>query len=94
MSNQRDCYARAHHNRPALASMAQPMTFGYHADIDPKLTAGKDVMLIMATGGGKSVCFQLPPLLLNRGALIISPTIAIMKDQVRSKNAVEISRCF
>ena len=45
-------------------------------------------MLIMATGGGKSVCFQLPPLILSRAALIISPTIAIMKDQVSVRHAV------
>lgn len=44
-------------------------------------------MLIMATGGGKSLAFQLPPLILSRGALIISPTIAIMKEQVSIKSS-------
>lgn len=51
-------------------------------------------MLIMATGGGKSVTFQLPPLVLNRGALIISPTIAIMKDQVRLAIVRNVTACL
>eukprot|EP00892_Ulva_mutabilis_P003710 jgi/Ulvmu1/1710/UM116_0023.1 len=55
---------------------------------------GRDVMLVMATGGGKSVTFQLPPLVLNRGALIVSPTIAIMKDQVTTLNQKGFTACF
>ena len=40
----------------------------------------------MATGAGKSVCFQLPPLIKQQAVLVVSPTISLMKDQVRHCN--------
>ena len=45
---------------------------------------GKDVLAILPTGGGKSVCFQVPGLMTDGIALVITPLIALMKDQVQS----------
>ncbi|NKB29374.1 MAG: DNA helicase RecQ [Rhodobacteraceae bacterium] len=62
--------------------------FGFDAfrpgqeEIVEAVTAGRDVLAIMPTGGGKSLCFQLPALLRDGVTVVISPLIALMRDQV------------
>lgn len=54
----------------------------------------RDNCCIMATGYGKSLCFQFPPVFSNGMALIISPLISLMQDQVNSLNLVNIPACM
>lgn len=49
-----------------------------------ELLAGHDVMVLAATGGGKSLCYQVPALLRDGLTVVISPLVALMQDQVRA----------
>nr|WP_314897940.1 DNA helicase RecQ [uncultured Flavobacterium sp.] len=63
-------------------------------DIINGVLSGQDTLAIMPTGGGKSICFQLPALILPGITIVISPLIALMKDQVDSLKANGIEACF
>ena len=74
--------------------------FGYDTfrpnqeEIVTAVCAGEDALVIMPTGGGKSMCFQLPALALPGTALVISPLIALMKDQVDALRANGIKAAY
>ena len=57
-------------------------------------TAGRDVLGVMPTGAGKSVCYQLPALLLPGVTLVVSPLIALMKDQVTALTQMGIPAAY
>ncbi|MGB6150570.1 MAG: DEAD/DEAH box helicase, partial [Pricia sp.] len=67
--------------------------FGYDSfrpnqlEVMEDILSQKDVMAIMPTGGGKSLCFQLPALAKEGTAVVVSPLIALMKDQVDALQA-------
>ncbi|MCD8440198.1 DNA helicase RecQ [Tenacibaculum finnmarkense] len=74
--------------------------FGYDSfrleqkTIIENVLAKKDTLVIMPTGGGKSICFQLPSLFFDGITLVISPLIALMKDQVDSLKANGITATY
>jgi len=55
---------------------------------------GRDSLLVLPTGGGKSACFQVPAVTLNTLALVVSPLIALMKDQVDALNLNGVAAAF
>ena len=72
-----------------------------HSDFRPgqrviveDVLAGQDVVAVMPTGAGKSLCYQLPAVELEGTTLVVSPLISLMKDQVDALNALDIRAAF
>ncbi|MDF2521758.1 MAG: recQ, partial [Clostridia bacterium] len=59
-----------------------------------EILSGRDVVGIMPTGAGKSLCFQVPALVLEGTAIVISPLISLMKDQVDTLNEIGVKAAF
>lgn len=74
--------------------------FGYDTfrpgqrDIIDAALAGQDLLVIMPTGGGKSICFQLPALLKSGVMIVVSPLIALMQDQVTALQVNQIPSTY
>ncbi|OYW37939.1 MAG: DNA helicase RecQ [Hydrogenophilales bacterium 12-61-10] len=71
-----------------------PAFRGEQAAIVDTLVAGGDALVLMPTGGGKSLCFQIPALLRDGCAVVVSPLIALMQDQVAALQELGIAAAF
>lgn len=76
------------------------IVFGYEsfrnqqAAVIEQILSGGDALVLMPTGGGKSLCFQVPALILDGTAIVISPLIALMQDQVMALRQFGIKAAF
>ncbi|MFC0038456.1 DNA helicase RecQ [Actinomadura rayongensis] len=83
---------------PALETLRR--VFGYEtfrdgqAEIIEHVVAGGDALVLMPTGGGKSLCYQIPALVRRGTGVVISPLIALMQDQVDALRAVGVRAGF
>ncbi len=71
-----------------------PAFRGAQEDIVTHVAGGGDALVLMPTGGGKSLCYQLPALLREGTALVVSPLIALMQDQVAALKQVGVRATF
>ncbi|WP_018216269.1 DNA helicase RecQ [Salinispora vitiensis] len=67
---------------------------GFQQEVIEHLAAGGDALVLMPTGGGKSLCYQIPALLRDGVAVVVSPLIALMQDQVDALTAVGVRAGF
>ncbi|MEJ0022113.1 MAG: DEAD/DEAH box helicase [Alphaproteobacteria bacterium] len=64
---------------------------GLQEGVIAEVLAGRDVMAVLPTGGGKSVCYQIPAIMRDGVGLVVSPLIALMQDQVAALRTAGVS---
>jgi len=84
----------AHALRLLNTVFGHPAFRGAQQDIVTHVASGGDALVLMPTGGGKSLCYQLPALLRGGTALVISPLIALMQDQVAALTQLGVRAAF
>src|SRR6476620_9033703 len=67
---------------------------GAQQEVIDHVTAGGDALVLMPTGGGKSLCYQIPALIREGVGVVVSPLIALMQDQVDALNAVGVRAAY
>jgi ATP-dependent DNA helicase RecQ len=67
---------------------------GAQAEIVAHVADGGDCLVLMPTGGGKSLCYQLPALLCEGTGIVVSPLIALMQDQVAALTQLGVRAAF
>ncbi|MFA7083699.1 MAG: DNA helicase RecQ [Arcobacteraceae bacterium] len=63
----------------------------FQEEVVDAILAKQDVLTVLPTGGGKSLCYQLPALLMDGVTVVVSPLIALMQDQIKALNDINIS---
>lgn len=93
-------FSRRGTNRMGTPQSILKETFGYdtfrplQCEVIDNVLARRDTLAIMPTGGGKSLCYQIPALLFEGLTVVVSPLISLMKDQVEQLRAVDVPALF
>ena len=89
-----DASAEAHAKRNAAASvLGIERLHGWQHEALAAWQEGRDCLILSGTGSGKSACYQLPALLAGTTALVVSPLISLMRDQVAALQARGLRAC-
>ena len=98
MKSRRDISVNARTDTRALQLLNTVFGFpafrGAQQEIVEHVASGGDALVLMPTGGGKSLCYQLPALLRPGAALVVSPLIALMQDQVAALKQLGVRAAF